>query len=75
MHVVMTATGYDGARVRDQVKANCTRALRENRPVFRNRPVWTVGGDWKCINTEDDLTLAVSYVADAQSRKARDAMT
>lgn len=45
-HVVVTAHGYKGSNVRDQIKANCTRVLREYSPFFVDRPIWTVGGDW-----------------------------
>jgi hypothetical protein len=69
VHVVVTAAGYSGTTVRDQLKANATRGLRERWPQFRDRPVWTVGGDWKCINSEDDLEQAVLYVRDAQDKR------
>jgi len=68
VHIVVTAAGYSGKTVRDQFKANTTRGLREQWPQFCNRPVWTVGGDWTCINTEDDLEQIVLYVRDAQDR-------
>ena len=51
VHVVVTALGYSGEKVRDQLKANSTRVLRESWPVFIERPVWSVGGDWKCLNS------------------------
>ena len=69
VHVVVTATGCAGSTVRDQLKANSTRALREAWPEFRDRPAWTVRGDWACINTEDDLNLVCLYVSEAQDRK------
>lgn len=72
VHAVVTARGYDGATVRDQLKANCTRGLRKEWAEFRNRPVWTHGGDWECLNSEDDLESACVYVRDAQDRKGRD---
>lgn len=72
VHIVVTAKGFDGARVRDQLKANCTRALREFDIAFIDRPVWSRGGDWKCINTEDDLSTVVVYSSDAQDAKAAD---
>ncbi len=68
VHVVATAAGYSGKVVRDQLKANATRGLREGWPQFCDRPVWTVGGDWECLNTEDDLEHVVLYVRDAQDR-------
>jgi len=58
-----------GRTVRDQLKANCTRGLRERDPIFIDRPVWTVGGDWQCINTAEDLEQAIAYAGEAQDRK------
>jgi REP element-mobilizing transposase RayT len=72
VHIVITATGHAGSLVRDQMKANCTRALREGWPIFLERPIWTVGGDWQCINTEDELERAILYVSEAQDRKGLD---
>jgi REP element-mobilizing transposase RayT len=69
VHVVVTANSHRGNIVRNQLKANSTNALREHSPIFRNRPVWTVGGDWRCINTEAELHRVVEYVRDAQDRK------
>lgn len=68
VHVVVTAAGCSGKTVRDQLKANCTRGLRERWPVFRDRPVWSVGGDWECVNSEDDLATVCEYVSEAQDR-------
>ena len=39
VHVVVTADGVSGKTVRDQLKANCTRALREHSMQFCDRPV------------------------------------
>lgn len=72
VHVVVNAEGYSGVIVRDQLKANCTRGLREQSEQFIARPVWTVGGDWQCINSEEDLESAILYVSQAQDRKSRD---
>jgi REP element-mobilizing transposase RayT len=69
VHVALTALGVHGKTLRDQIKANCTRALRERWPEFKDRPVWSVGGDWQCINTEDDLEQVIAYIRDAQDRK------
>ncbi len=68
VHAVVTAAGYSGKAVRDQLKANCTRELRERWAAFCERPVWTVGGDWKCINSEDGLEAVVEYVGEVQDR-------
>jgi hypothetical protein len=68
VHVVVTANGYSGQTVRNQLKANCTRGLRDRWIQFRDRPVWTVGGDWECINTDDGLEEIGCYVREAQER-------
>jgi REP element-mobilizing transposase RayT len=66
VHVVVTAPNYSGKQVRDQLKANCTRGLRERWEVFRNRPVWAAAGDWECINSENDLEAVCMYVREGQ---------
>lgn len=68
VHLVVTADGYSGRTIRDQLKANCTRGLREQWSQFCNRAVWAVGGDWECINTEEDLDAVCLYVREAQDR-------
>lgn len=68
VHVVATAAGVSGKIVRDQLKANATRGLRQQWPRFCDRPVWTAGGDWVCINSEDDLEQVCLYVREAQDR-------
>ena len=68
VHVVVTAAGRSGKTVRDQLKANGTRGLREQWPEFRDRPVWTALGDWVCVNTEDELEQVCVYVRDAQDQ-------
>jgi hypothetical protein len=68
VHVVVTANGYSGKIVRDQLKANCTRGLRERWNQFCDRVVWTIGGDWECIIREEDLETVCLYVREAQDR-------
>jgi len=72
VHVVVTANRYHGAKVRDQMKANATGALRRRWRAFQDRPIWTRGGDWKCINDEDELEQVILYVRDVQDRKHHD---
>ena len=67
VHTVVTAAGCSGRTVRDQLKANATRGLRAMAAVLR-RPVWTVGGDWVCVNTEDELERVCLYVRRSQDR-------
>ena len=73
LHVVVHADGHRGSKVRDQLKANCTRVLRERWSQFRDRSIWTEGGDWQCINSENDLEQVILYVLEAQDRKGLDA--
>ena len=68
VHSVVTAQGYAGDKVRDQLKANCTKRLRRQDQQFVDRPVWTVGGDWDCLNAEEDLERAILYAGEAQDR-------
>jgi REP element-mobilizing transposase RayT len=68
VHVVVASREHSGKQVRDQLKANATRALRESWSQFCGRPVWTAGGDWQCINSDDDLEAVVVYVVEAQDR-------
>ncbi|WDQ15290.1 transposase [Rhodopirellula sp. P2] len=72
VHVVVTATGLAGRKVLNQIKANCTRVLRERWPVYIGRPVWTSGGDCEFIDQEDELERVVRYVDEAQDRVGRD---
>ncbi|MDX1964818.1 MAG: hypothetical protein SFX18_16835 [Pirellulales bacterium] len=72
VHVVATAAGCSGKIVRDQLKANCTRGLREVWTEFRDRPIWTVGGDWECLNDLNDLEAVCLYVNEAQDRMDRE---
>ena len=66
VHAVVTARGVNGSKVRDQLKANCTRGLREMDERFVDRPVWSRGGDWKCVNTDEDLDSVILYAGDVQ---------
>ncbi len=75
VHVVITATGFNGARVRDQLKANCTRSLRDTDQTFLDKPVWSRGGDWKSVNSEDDLASVVLYASDAQDAKSAESLS
>lgn len=71
VHVLLSAAGFSGKKVRDQLKANCTRVLREQWQQFVDRPVWSTGGDFQCINGEDDLHVVRDYIAESQDRKHR----
>lgn len=70
VHVVVSADAAS-AKVRDQLKANCTRRLRvQSKPLIRE-PTWTRGGDVEILDTEEDLEAAVLYALEAQDRKDR----
>ena len=71
VHVVVAAQGYLGTKVRDQLKANSTRSLREHDASFVDRPVWTTKGDVQFLYTEEDLEQAIVYVEEAQDRMDR----
>jgi REP element-mobilizing transposase RayT len=66
VHAVVSAHEVKGSKVRDQLKANCTRGVREIDSQFVDRPVWSRGGDWKCVNTQEGLDTVILYAGDAQ---------
>jgi REP element-mobilizing transposase RayT len=68
VHIIVTVEECSGKTVRDQLKANCTRGLREHSNQFCDRTVWTVGGDCECINSEEELEAVCLYVREAQDR-------
>lgn len=68
VHVVVNANGFTGDKVRNQLKANCTRGIREIDHRFIDRPVWTTQGDVQFLNNDDDLKMAIQYVVEAQDR-------
>lgn len=68
VHVIVTAPGYAGSKVRDQLRANCTGGLRQQDKQLDERPVWTVGGDWRCLNSGEELEQAILYAGEAQDR-------
>ena len=71
VHVVVTAFGYPANKVRDQLKANCTRAIRQIDPQFIDRPVWTSKGDMQDVKREEELERVIDYVSVAQDRMGR----
>ena len=71
VHVVVSAPGFPGDKVRDQLKANATRGIREVDGRFLDRPVWTTKGDVEFLMTEEALENAIEYVAEAQDRMGR----
>lgn len=59
-------------RVRDELKANATRAVRRCENPIANAKVWTKGGDIQFVDTDDDLEQVMIYVLEAQDRMERD---
>jgi len=74
VHVVVAAPERPQT-VRDQLKANCTRRLRQQTEPLICQRTWTRGGDCTILNSEQDVENAVIYVTAAQDRKGRDAMS
>ena len=71
VHVVVSAD-VDPKKVRDQLKANCTRRLRTQEKPLNCTRTWTRGGDIEILDTEEDVRLAVLYVLEAQDRMGRE---
>jgi len=72
VHVVVTAPGYDPETVRDQLKAWCTRKLKDHERRDTASPDqvrthwWTEGGSQRFLNDDRSLEAAIQYVLDAQ---------
>jgi len=71
VHVVVAAVASPQT-VRDQLKANCTGALRKQKTALVARRTWTKGGDCEILDNDDDIEAAVIYTIDAQDRKDRE---
>ena len=65
VHVVVSAPGYAPETVREQLKAWCTRKLKQQGRLDR-RDFWTEGGSLRWINSDDDLEAAIRYVLECQ---------
>ncbi len=70
VHAAVSAAAIP-KQVRDQLKANATRALRALPNPVSNEKVWTKGGDIEFIDTDDDLEKVVLYITEAQDRMDR----
>ena len=65
VHVV-AVVDVNPQKARDQLKANCTQALRkQSEPLIRDR-TWTRGGDCHVLESDDAVTAAVKYVVEGQ---------
>jgi REP element-mobilizing transposase RayT len=69
VHVVVQAPNHSPQIVRDQLKANATRVLREPPEAIIQQKLWTRGGDCELIRTETDLEQIVAYVIEGQDSK------
>ena len=70
IHVVVTADA-EPKKVRDQFKANATRALQSCSEPVMNDKVWTRGGDIEIVDGEDGLERVLTYVLAVQDRMDR----
>lgn len=68
VHLVVTAN-MKPQKVRDQLKANCTRRLRNQTIPLQAERTWARGGDCEVLSSEADIEAAVLYVTDVQDKK------
>ncbi|QDT11346.1 transposase [Planctomycetes bacterium K23_9] len=68
VHVVVISD-REPSTTRNQLKANCTRALRQQRTPLHVPKTWSTGGDTKVLNTDDQIESAILYVTEAQDQK------
>jgi hypothetical protein len=68
VHVVVSAD-LAPKKVRDQLKANCTRRLRIQEVPLDVIRTWSRGGDCELLDGEAEIELAIMYVKEAQDRK------
>jgi hypothetical protein len=72
-HIVIGAANTSPEKIRIDIKAWCTRRLREqSRPDKENW--WAERGSIRFVWTEASLRTVVQYVNESQDRKGRDAM-
>ena len=74
VHVVVEAN-ESPQKVRDQLKANCTRRLRTQTTPLNVARTWTRGGDCEVLRDEAGVEAAVLYVIEAQDNKAPDLLS
>jgi REP element-mobilizing transposase RayT len=71
VHVVVAANERS-QKVRDQLKANATRCLRQQKQPLIAERTWTRGGDCETLDSDEDIEMAVLYVTEAQDRMGLD---
>ena len=57
--------------VRDQLKANATRILRQLSDPVTHEKIWTKGGDIQFIDSDNDWEQVILYITVAQDRMER----
>lgn len=68
VHVVVAANEKP-QKLRDQLKANCTRRLRKQETPLIVERTWTRGGDCSILDGDEEIEAAIFYVKEAQDRK------
>ncbi|MBI2480708.1 MAG: transposase [Planctomycetia bacterium] len=71
IHLAVTADSKP-EKVRDQLKANCTRVLREEDKTLIDKRMWTRGGDIEFTYTDEELEQVIQYINEVQDRKQFD---
>jgi REP element-mobilizing transposase RayT len=71
MHVVVSAPGVEPKKIRTDLKAWCTRRLKEQSDPRREN-WWAERGSIRPIFDDVDLANAVEYTLEAQDRKGRE---
>jgi REP element-mobilizing transposase RayT len=65
------AAGKYVKNVRDQLKANSTRVLRQLSDPITHEKSWTKGGDIQFIDSDEDWEQVILYITVAQDRMGR----
>ena len=65
VHIVVVADS-DPNVVRNQLKANCTRQLRQQETPLIVEKTWAKGADVEILETDQDIYDCVTYVMEAQ---------
>ena len=71
MHIVVGAAGINPKKIRKDIKAWCTRRLKERSDPTREN-WWAERGSIRWIWNQESLEQVVQYVMEAQDRKDRD---
>lgn len=71
VHVIVISDSAPDS-TRDQLKANCTSALRRQAQPLAVSRTWTRLGDVEILDTDEDIEACVIYVTESQDRKTHD---